>query len=128
MKPDLTVHLSKRERQILDTVYRLGRATAAEVQASLPDHPSYSAVRGILRILELKGFVRHEEENLRYVFLPTVKRETAMRSALKHFVDTFFQGSEAKAVAGLLDLSVRKLSQKELHELASLIDEAREKK
>src|SRR5215472_6315978 len=96
------VHLSRRERQIMDILYRGGRATAAEVREALPDPPSYSAVRAMLRLLEEKGHVRHEEAGLRYVFLPTVGRERAKRSALKHLLETFFEGSVEQAVATLL--------------------------
>src|SRR5262245_56144259 len=85
--------LSRRERQMMDILYRRRRATAAEVHQALPDRPSYSAVRAKLKVLEDKGHVRHEEEHLRYVYVPTMKRETARRSAVKHLVATFFEGS-----------------------------------
>ena len=115
--------LSRRERQIMDVIYQRGQATAAEVAEAIPDPPSYSAVRALLRILEEKGFLRHEQQGLRYVFLPTVKRASARRSALKGLVRTFFDGSVEQTVAALLDQ--QKLSPEELDRLARLIDQAR---
>jgi len=117
--------LSRRERQIMDVIYRWGRATAAEVLREMPDPPSYSAVRAMLRVLEEKGHLRHEEQGPRYVFLPTVPRAQARRSALKQLVRTFFDGSTEQAVAALLDLSVSKLTDEELRRLSKLIDQAR---
>jgi BlaI family transcriptional regulator, penicillinase repressor len=117
--------LSRRERQIVDILYSQGRATAAEVQAALPDPPSYSAVRAMLRILEEKGHVRHEQDGPRYVYVPTVARERAKRSALKHVLQTFFDGSTEQAIAALLDESDTQLSGRELDRLAQLIDQAR---
>lgn len=117
--------LSRRERQILDILYRNGRATAAEVQAALPEPPSYSAVRALLRILEDKGHVRHEQDGPRYVYLPTVARDNAKRSALRHILQTFFDGSAEQAISALLDESSVKLSSAELDRLARLIDGAR---
>ena len=117
--------LSRRERQILDILYKNGRATAAEVQAVLPDPPSYSAVRALLRILEEKGHVRHEQDGPRYVYLPTVARDNAKRSALRHILQTFFDGSAEQAISALLDESSAKLSSAELDRLARLIDGAR---
>jgi predicted transcriptional regulator len=117
--------LSRRERQILDILYRRGRATAAEVQAALPDPPSYSAVRAMLRILEEKKHVRHEHDGPRYVYLPTVGRDNAKRSALRHILQTFFDGSTEQAISALLDESSARLSQAELDRLARLIDDAR---
>ncbi len=119
------LHLSRRERQIMDILYQRGRATAAEVRQDLPNRPSYSAVRAMLRVLEEKGHVRHEEEALRYVYLPTVPREKAKRSALKHMLNTFFDGSAEQAVAALLDVSTAKLSPEELDRLAQLIEKAK---
>ena len=106
--PDL--NLSNRERQIMDILYRLGQATAAEVQSHLPDPPSYSAVRATLRILEDKGHVQHQHDGPRYVFRPAVAREKAKRSAVRHLVRTFFDGSAEQAVATLLDESSSKLT------------------
>jgi predicted transcriptional regulator len=117
--------LSRRERQIMDVIYRKGRATAAEVLAELPDPPGYSAVRALLRILEEKGHLRHEAQGPRYVFLPTVARAKARKSALRQLLQTFFDGSTEQAVAALLDLSASKLSDEELDRLARLIDQAR---
>src|SRR3954468_6252847 len=117
--------LSKRERQIMDALYRLGRATAAEIMAEMPDAPGYSTVRTQLRVLETKGHVRHEEEGLRYVYLPTVPRHSARRSALKHLVDTFFDGSTAKAVAALLGGEGARVSDEELQRIAELVRNAR---
>lgn len=114
--------LSRRERQIMDVIYRLGQATAQEVVDNLPDPPSYSAVRGLLRILEEKGHVRHRQDGPRYVYAPTVSREKARESALKQLVRTFFHDSPEEAVAALLDLSAAKLSQDDLDRLAELIE------
>ena len=118
-------HLARRERQIMEIVYRLGRATAAEVQAAMSDPPSYSAVRAHLRILEDKGHLRHDREGTRYVFRPTVARHRARRSALKQVVRTFFDGSAEQAVAALLDMSHSTLSEDDLDRLSGLIDKAR---
>jgi len=117
--------LSRRERQMMDILYRRGRASAAEIHQALPDRPSYSAVRAKLRVLEEKGHVRHEEEALRYVYVPTVKRETARRSAVKHLVATFFEGSVEQAVAALLASATGDLSAGELDRISRLIGEAR---
>jgi len=117
--------LSRRERQIMDILYRQGRATAAEIQAGLSDPPSYSAVRAMLRVLEEKKHIRHEEKDLRYVYLPVIPREKARRSAVAHLVETFFDGSAEQAVAALLDLSAGDLTEEEFDRLASLIDQAR---
>src|SRR5690348_15839221 len=107
-------NLSRRERQIMDILYTRGRATAAEIHEALPDRPTYSAVRAKLRVLEEKGHIRHEEEALRYVYLPTVAREAARRSELRRLIATFFEGSVEQAVTALLDLSATKLDQREL--------------
>lgn len=117
--------LSRRERQIMDVVYRRGRVTAAEVREGLPDPPSYSAIRALLRILEEKGHLRHEQDGPRYVFLPTVAREKARRSAIHQLVQTFFEGSTAQAVAALLGEPGANLSDEDLDRLSRLIDEAR---
>ena len=109
----------------MDVIFQRGRATAAEVMENLPDPPGYSAVRATLRILEEKGHVQHEQDGLRYVFVPTMARETAKRSALEHLLQTFFNGSTEQAVATLLDESVSKLSEEELNRLAQLIEKAR---
>src|SRR3954464_12538943 len=101
--PETAVGLSRRERQIMDAIYRRGRATAAEVLEDMPDPPSYSAVRAMLRLLEEKGHLRHEQDGPRYVFMPTAPRDRASRSALTHVVRTFFDGSASEAVAALLN-------------------------
>src|SRR4051795_12695951 len=119
------MRLGRRERQIMDAVYRRGRATAAEVLGDLPDPPSYSAVRGMLRVLEEKGHLRHEQDGPRYVFLPTVARDKARRSALRQLVQTFFEGSTAQAVAALLGEPGANLSDEDLDRLSHLIDQAR---
>ena len=109
----------------MDVIFQRGRATAAEVMGDLPDPPSYSAVRATLRILEEKGHVQHEQNGLRYVFVPTLARETAKRSALEHLLQTFFNGSAEQAVAALLDESASRPSEEELDRLAQLIEKAR---
>jgi len=117
--------LSRRERQIMDVVYRLGKATVTDVLERLPDPPSYSAVRALMRILEEKGHLSHEQDGPRYVYLPTVPRDAAQQSALSHMVRTFFGGSAEAAVAALLELPENGLSDGELSRLSRLIDEAR---
>ncbi len=109
----------------MDVLYQQGRATAAEVLQQLPDPPSYSAVRALLRVLEDKGHVRHEEKDLRYVFIPVVPRENARRSAVRHLLDTFFDGSPSQAIAALLDGSAADLSREELDHLSGLIEQAK---
>jgi predicted transcriptional regulator len=117
--------LTRRERQIIDILYRLGRATAAEVMADLPGDPSYSTVRTQLRVLEQKGHVRHEEQGLRYIYMPEVPRHAARKSALRHLVETFFDGSAEKVVAAVLGGEGTRLSDAELDRLADLIAKAR---
>ncbi len=113
--------LTRRERQIMDILYKLERATVGEVLSKLADKPNYSTVRAQLRVLEEKGHVRHEEHGLRYVYVPCVPREVARRSALRHLVETFFEGSREKAVAALLGGEGWKISSEELDRLAHLI-------
>lgn len=117
--------LSKRERQIMDVLYRLGRATAAEIREGLSGQPSDSTVRTQLRVLEDKGHVRHEELGLRFVYLPTVPRHSARKSALNHLVETFFDGSHAKVVTTLLGSDAGRLSDEDLDRIAELIASAR---
>jgi predicted transcriptional regulator len=117
--------LTKRERQIMDALYRLGRATAAEVMAALPGDPHYSTVRTQLRVLEEKGHVRHESDGLRYVYLPTVTRHTARKVALRHVVETFFDGSTAGVVTALLGQDGSRLSDEDLDRIEALIKSAR---
>ncbi|MGA2599790.1 MAG: BlaI/MecI/CopY family transcriptional regulator [Bryobacteraceae bacterium] len=117
--------LSRRERQIMDVVYQHGRATASEIHQALPDPPSYSAVRATLRVLEEKGHVKHQEEALRYVYVPTLTPERARRSALRHMVDTFFNGSVEQVVAALVDRSAINVSNEDLDRISALIEQAR---
>jgi BlaI family penicillinase repressor len=118
--------LSRRERQILDVIYHLGRATASEVLARMPDAPTYTTVRGLLRVLESKGHVRHEDDGGRYVYIPTMTKQRAAKSALKHVVQTFFDGSPSNAMAALLG-GERSLSEDEIDRLAELVENARRK-
>jgi predicted transcriptional regulator len=124
MTSDAT-QLSRRERQIMEIVYEHGRATAAEVRAHMADPPSYSAVRAMLRILEEKGHLRHEQDGPRYAFLPTVPREEASETALRKLVRTFFGGSPEGAMAALLDLESDQLDEGALQRLSEMIEEAR---
>ena len=119
------LNLSRRERQIIDIVYRRGRASAAEVREDLPNAPSYSSVRTLLSILEQKGHLRHVEEGGRYVYSPTRRRENVGRAALRRVLQTFYQGSVEKTMAALLDISESGLSAEEMKRLAKLIEEAR---
>ncbi len=123
MKADL--HLSRRERQIMDVLHARQQATAAEVLSALPDPPSYSAIRTLLRILENKGQVKHRRDGTRYVYLPRVSREVARRSALKRVVATFFQGSVRQAMAALLENADAELSDAELEKLQQIVNGAR---
>jgi|SRR5215469_2654210 predicted transcriptional regulator len=117
--------LSRRERQILDVLYKQGPSTAAAIQAGIPDSPSYSAVRALLRILEEKGHIKHQERGTCYVYAPKVPREKAGRSALAHMVQTFFGGSAEQAMTALLDAASGDLTEEELDRLADLIARAR---
>jgi predicted transcriptional regulator len=126
MRKDGHRNLSRRERQIMDILYQRGRATGAEIHQALPDAPTYSAVRAKLRVLEEKGHVRHEEEALRYVYVPTMARDMARKSALRHMVSTFFAGSVEDTVAALLDLSAANLAPKDLDRISQMIEKARE--
>ena len=118
-------NLSRRERQIMDIIYKRAQATAMEVMENLPAPPGYSAVRAMLRLLEEKGYLKHQQEGLRYVYLPTLSREKARQSALKQMLQTFFDDSTEDAVATLLHVSKSKLSKTDLDRLSKLIDEAR---
>jgi predicted transcriptional regulator len=117
--------LSRRERQIMDILFRRGRATAAEVMEELPGEPSYSTVRTQLRVLEEKGHVRHEDDGVRFVYMAAVPRSTARKSALRHVIETFFDGSPEKAVAALLGGEGAKLSDEQLDRIADLIAKTR---
>src|ERR1700751_2972026 len=120
--------LSRRERQIMDIVYRLGRATVNEVMQQLSGEPAYSTVRAQLRVLEEKGHLRHEEHGLRYVYFPTVPRDVARRSALRHLVETFFDGSTERVVAALLGGEVARISPAEMDRLARMIAKSRKER
>jgi BlaI family penicillinase repressor len=117
--------LSRRERQIMDILYQRGKSSATEVREAMPNAPGYSAVRAMLRVLEDKGHVRHQAEGLKYVYLPTVTREKAKRSAVKHLLDTFFHDSPEQVVAALLDVSSTRMTREELNRMAEMIDRAR---
>jgi BlaI family penicillinase repressor len=117
--------LSRRERQIMDILYRLGRATAGEVQEQLKPEPAYSTVRAQLRVLEEKGHIRHEEQGLRYVYVPKLPRHKIQESALTHLLETFFEGSADKVVAALLGKGGSRISEEQLDRMAELIDQAR---
>jgi BlaI family transcriptional regulator, penicillinase repressor len=117
--------ISRRERQIMDILYKLERASVGHVLSNLADKPSYSTVRAQLRVLEEKGHVRHEEQGLRYVYVPAVPRDVARRSALRHLVETFFDGSTEKIVAALLGGEVARISPEEFDRLARLIAKGR---
>jgi len=125
MPKPLYAALTRRERQIMDVLFRRGRATAAEVMDELPGEPSYSTVRTQLRVLEDKGYVRHQEEGLRYVYMPAVARTAARKSALRHLVDTFFDGSVESVVAALIGREGARLSDDELQRIADLVAKAR---
>jgi BlaI family penicillinase repressor len=117
--------LSRREREIMDILYKSGRATAAEVMNDLSGQPHYSTVRTQLRVLESKGYVRHEEENLRYVYTPAVAQDEVGRSALKQLIDAFYDGSMENVVDALLGLEGSRLSQKKLDRIAAMVKKAR---
>jgi len=117
--------LSRRERQIMDIIYQRGQATAAEVLEHLPNPPGYSAVRAMLRLLEEKGYLKHEQDGPRYLFKPTLARDKARKSAMKQMLETFFDGSTEQAVAALLNLSKSKLGKEELDRLSRMIETAK---
>lgn len=117
--------LSRRERQIMEILYRCGKAAASGIREAMEDAPSYSAVRTLLRVLEEKGHVKHRAEGLRYVYLPTMAREKAKRTAVKHVLDTFFNGSPEQIVAALLDVSSTRLTREELDRMAEMIEKAK---
>ena len=119
------VALTRRERQIMDILYRRGRATAVDVMNDLPENPHYSTVRTQLRVLEEKGHVSHEAHGLRYVYVPAVPRRAARKSALRHLVDTFFDGSAEQVVAAVLGGEGSRLSEEELDRIAELVAKAR---
>lgn len=125
LKNQQTERLSRREREIMNIIFRTGQATAGEVLDAMADPPSYSAVRATLRVLEQKGHVRHQHDGTRYVYTPTVNREKARQSALDHLLNTFFEGSAAIVVATLLEKSKDRLTPEELDRLSKLIEDAR---
>ncbi len=117
--------LSRRERQIMDILYQRGKSSASEVLEAMPDAPGYSAVRAMLRVLEEKGHVKHQAEGLKYVYIPTVARDKAKRSAVKHLLDTFFKDAPEQVVAALLDVSSTRLTRAELDRMAEMIERAK---
>src|SRR5262245_12133982 len=125
MQPTPHMNLSRRERQIMDSVYARGQVTVAEVLEDLPDPPSYSAVRAMLGKLERKQYLRHEEHGPRYVYVPTLPREEVQETALERVMRTCFDGSPSKAVAAILDLSAVDLTDDEIDEMAKLVEQAR---
>ncbi len=124
MSQQLRHGLSKRERQIMDTIYGRKGATAAEVRASLPDPPSYSAVRGTLRILEAKGFLTHRSQGRRYLYLPTISHQRARQTAIRHLLETYFDDSVDAVVAALIQVDGKKLSKKDYRRLIEMIQNA----
>ncbi len=118
--------LCRRERQIMDVLYHRGKASAADVREGMPEAPSYSAVRAMLRVLEEKGHIAHSIDGVKYVYSPTVRRDKAKRSALKHLLDTFFERSPEQVVAALLDVSSTRLTREELDRMAGIIEKARQ--
>ncbi len=125
MKNKLITHLSRRERQIMDVIYQLGEATVAEVKGLLPDPPSYSSVRALLSVLEKKGYLKHKEQDRRYIYYPTIALDRVKTSALKHLMETFFDDSAERVMAALLNIRGVNLSEKELEKMAELIDKAK---
>jgi BlaI family transcriptional regulator, penicillinase repressor len=117
--------LSRRERQIMDILYQRGKASASEVREAMEAAPGYSAVRAMLRVLEEKGHVRHQAAGLKYVYVPTVARDKAKRSAVKHVMETFFNGSAEQIVAALLDVSSTRLTREELDRMSEMIEKAK---
>lgn len=119
------INLSRRERQIMDVVYARGQATVADVHQAIADRPSYSSIRALMRILEEKGHLKHKQEGVKYIYLPTRSREQASRSAAKRLLTTFFDGSTEQAVAALLKVSGPDLNDETLNRLTQLIERAR---
>ena len=117
--------LSRRERQIMEILYQHGKASVSEVREFMKDAPGYSAVRAMMGVLEEKGHARHQAEGLKYVYMPTVAREKAKRSAVKHLLDTFFAGEPDQIVAALLDVSAARLTREELDRMSGMIEQAK---
>lgn len=130
MSKENTTHdpLSRRERQVMNIIYSRGQATAAEIHEALPDPPTFSATRAVIRTLEEKGHIVHQEQGLRYIYLPVVPADKARRSALSHLVTTFFQGSPSRLMATLLESSAAKVTEEELNQLEQMIRRARQEK
>ena len=126
MNKPLHTHLSRRESQIMDLVYRLGEASVADIVARMPDDPAYNSVRVTLGILEKKGYVKHRREKRRYLYTPVLAPDTATRSAMRHLLKTFFAGSPSRAILTLLDMSAARLSREELAEISQWVDKAKE--
>ena len=124
-KASTLADLTRRERQVLEAIYREGKCSAAEIRDRIEQPPTYSAVRAVLRVLEEKGLVRHRAEELRYVYLPTVPRDRAVRSALKHVLDSLFGGSLERIMAALLDVSAERLSKGELERVSEMVERAK---
>jgi predicted transcriptional regulator len=126
-QPPTPETLGARERQIMDAIFELGEASVADVRVKLPDPPSYSAVRTMIRLLETKGLLKHRQVGIKYVYTPSQKPDVAKRSALQHVMKTFFAGSAADAVAAILDSTIATLTDDEIKRLEKLIQEARKK-
>ena len=124
-KSNSAADLSRRERQIMDVIYRMGKATAVDVTEQIPDPPGNATVRKLLRILEEKGHLRHQRDGSRFVYSPTVSKETARESAMSHMLDTFFRGSAARAVIALLDQTEGEISDSERRQIMDLIERSR---
>ena len=118
-------NLSRRERQIMDILYQRGKGSASEVREAMEAAPGYSAVRAMLRVLEEKGHVKHQAEGLKYVYVPVVARDKAKRSAVKHVMETFFNGSAEQIVAALLDVSSTRLTREDLDRMSEMIEQAK---
>lgn len=127
MEEQLHLYLSRRESQIMDVLFRLGEASVSEVVSRMPDKPSYNSVRVTLGILETKGYVRHREDGPRYLYSPAQPTEQVKRSATRHLLHTFYEGSPSRAVLGVLGMSAAKLSPQDLDEIAAWIESAKKK-
>jgi len=126
MTKPLYTHLSRRETQIMDVVYRLGEVSVSDVVRHMPDNPAYNSVRVILSVLEEKGYVKHRRQQRRYLYSPVLSPGKATRSAMRHLLKTFFGGSSSRAILTLLDMSARRLTKEELREIAEWVDKAKE--
>lgn len=124
----ISQHLSRRERQIMEIVYELGEASAKQVQARLTNPPSYSAIRATMNKLEEKSFLAHREQDLKYIYYPTIEHADARDTALRRLLKTFFAGSPKQAMSSLLDMSVQDISDAELDEMKQMIDQAKQRK